>query len=119
MSNYRFGIFEGGENDGEESSPVFPGVGTPNDEEEGDTDVDAATAFHLRFNAPSEEALRVGRLATELLGAASDIQDKKDLSSSQAGIGLRMFNADSSKSIKELCPWIPGPACGRRDMFRR
>ncbi len=61
----------------------------------------------------------MSRLASELLQAAADIQSEKELTSEQAGIGLRMFNADSSKSIKQLCPWIPGPTCDRRDMFRR
>ena len=77
------------------------------------------TVFHIFFSLRPQEALATSSVASELLSAASDLQSEKDLDQAQAGIGLRMFNADSSSSIKELCPWIPGPSCGRKDLFRR
>ncbi len=109
-------------------------------EEQEDGEVDAPTAFHLRFNAPSDDAIEVDKKASELINTATRIQVKvnygvryryssntfgyhlksdKSLSDSEAGIGLRMFNADSINAINKLCPWIPSPTCDRTEKYAR
>ena len=69
--------------------------------------------FHLAFNAPTEDAVRVDQTASELQNTAQNIGERNGLNSEQTGIGLRMFNSDNSQAIKNLCPWIPGPKCDR------
>ena len=60
------------------SSPKRPPVSTfpesPIGEAEESSDIDGPTAFHLRFNAPSDDAIEVDKKANDLLRATSDIQ---------------------------------------------
>ena len=54
-----------------------------------------------------------------LLSATNAIKSDNNLTDLQAAIGLRSgFNSDTSKAIKDRCPWNPAPSCNRNDKFR-
>ena len=75
-------------------------------------ELDEAEAFHLQFNRPVSDSLFIDQRARDLLRTASGLQADNALSSAEAGIGLRMFDSDSSQAIDDICPWTPAPRCG-------
>ena len=53
------------------------------------------------------------------LKATNSIKSDNNLTDLQASIGLRNnFNSDTSKAIKDRCPWVPAPTCNPRLQFR-
>ena len=99
-----------------------PAAGAAGPTSESDLDVvDEETdpsSFHLRFNAPLDDALAVDRRASSFLNATNAIQAQKTLTDQQAGIGLRMFSSDTSDAINDVCPWTPAPSCDRGAKYR-
>ncbi len=82
-------------------------------EEEGDPE-----SLHLRFNIPVGNSLSIDRTANDLQKTAEGIKEQKKLSDKEAGIGLRMFDSDSSQSINRLCPWTKLTRCVRNAKYR-
>ena len=73
--------------------------------------LDEAEAFHLQFNRPISDSLFIDQRARDLLTTTSGLQADNSLTSAEAGIGLRMFDSDSSQAIDDICPWTPAPRC--------
>lgn len=95
--------------EGEESQSTDDGDINENDD---------PTEFHLRFNAPTDDALDVDQKANTFLRTTDTIQSEKNLTPEQAGIGLRMFGADTSSAIDDICPWTPSPICDPTANYR-
>ena len=53
------------------------------------------------------------------LAATEKIKNENNLTDVQAAFGLRSsFNSETSKAIKERCPWDPAPTCNPNMQFR-
>lgn len=75
----------------------------PADEVEDESPAD----FHLRFNRPRTEVLKVDEAATKLLSAT----DALSANNQDGFFGLRFFDKDVSTRINAECPWTPTPSC--------
>ena len=102
--NVRFGPV-----DGKRVSPnsITPAVKSP-------------SFFHHKFNSPRKEILDLDKEARKLLKVTKKLKELKNLTDSQASVGLRSgFNSLTSNSISRLCPWTsPGPVCDRAARYR-
>jgi len=77
------------------------------------------TEFHLRFNTPRADIVKLNTASNILLSATNTIKADNNLTDLQAAIGLRSsFNSETSKAIKERCPWVPAPTCNPNMQFR-
>jgi len=75
--------------------------------------------FHLRFNKPRDDIKNLDEVSNVLLSATNMIKFDNNLTDLQASIGLRNnFNSETSKAIKDRCPWSPAPTCSKTMMFR-
>ena len=81
-------------------------------------ELDEAESFHLQFNRPISDSLFIDQRAKDLLTTTSGLQADNSLSSAEAGIGLRMFDSDSSQAIDDICPWTPAPRCESSVKYR-
>jgi len=75
--------------------------------------------FHLRFNTPRADIIKLDEASNIFLKATNSIKGDNNLTDLQASIGLRNnFNSDTSQAIKERCPWEPAPTCNPNLQFR-
>ena len=77
------------------------------------------TTEFLRFNSPRADIVKLNDASTILLSATNTIKSENNLTDLQARIGLRSdFNSETSRAIKERCPWVPAPTCNPNLQFR-
>jgi len=82
-------------------------------------DDSAPSDFHLRFNTPRADIIKLDEASNIFLKATNSIKGDNNLTDLQASIGLRNnFNSDTSEAIKERCPWEPAPTCNPNLKFR-
>ena len=73
----------------------------------------------FRFNTPRADIVKLNTASNILLSATNTIKVDNNLTDLQAAIGLRSsFNSETSKAIKERCPWVPAPTCNPNMQFR-
>jgi len=82
--------------------------------------VKSPSFFHHKFNSPRKEIVDIDKEARKLLKVTKRLKELKNLTDSQARVGLRSgFNRRTSLEISELCPWTnPPPSCPRGSRFR-
>jgi len=76
--------------------------------------------FHHKFNAPRKEIVNYDKEARKLLKVTKRLKELKNLTDTQAIIGLRSgFNSFTNPRIKERCPWNnPAPICNNGLRYR-
>ena len=76
--------------------------------------------FHHKFNSPREDIVNFDKEARKLVKVTQRLKELKNLTDSQASIGLRSgFNSVTSQRIRRLCPWTnPVPVCDKNNKFR-
>ena len=82
--------------------------------------VKSPSFFHHKFNSPRKEIVDIDKEASKLLKVTKRLKELKNLTDSQASVGLRSgFNSVTSQRISRLCPWTsPGPVCDGAAKFR-
>jgi len=82
--------------------------------------VKSPSFFHHKFNSPRKEIVDIDKEARKLLKVTKRLKELKNLTDSQARVGLRSgFNSRTSQQISKLCPWTaPGPSCPRNSRYR-
>jgi len=75
--------------------------------------------FHHKFNAPRKEIVNYDKEARKLQKVTKRLKELKNLTDSQATIGLRSgFNSFTNPAIKSRCPWVPAPVCNKHFKYR-
>jgi len=82
--------------------------------------VKSPSFFHHKFNSPRKEIVNFDKEARKLLKVTKKLKELKNLTDSQASVGLRSgFNSLTNRKISELCPWNnPVPSCKSNSRFR-
>merc|ERR1711936_169592 len=82
--------------------------------------VKSPSFFHHKFNSPRKEIVEIDKEARKLLKVTKRLKELKNLTDSQARVGLRSgFNSRTSQQISQLCPWTKTPpSCPRGSRFR-
>jgi len=120
---FRFGISPG-ETEGQGGAGETIRFASEEPAEDVDVDINfeddpEPTQFHLRFNSPRADIVKLNDASTILLSATNTIKSENNLTDLQARIGLRSdFNSETSRAIKERCPWVPAPTCNPNLQFR-